>query len=198
MGRIEGEAAPAGGGVRCPDEGEATPAGGGVRCPDEGEATPAGGGVFCPDEGETLLKNQPWAARLMYLTTQRRSGISAASMCAKGSPLRAQRCAARRQRLCVRRPTCPRTWQVLRAQEDERVYAELQSKQRAAYGERNETLSSVYRAPAGLKPEDCQDYRRSKIALVLLARAAFAFVYTVMACLLPRVRLSRRKDCAST
>ena len=88
-------------------------------------------------------------------------------------------------------------WQALRAKEDARVYAELQSKQRAAYGERNETLSRVYRAPAGLKPEDCQDYRRSKIALVF-ARAAFAFVYTVMACLLPRVRLSRRKDCAST
>ena len=34
------------------------------------------------------------------------------------------------QRLCVRRPTCPRTCQVLRAQEDVRVYAELQSKQR--------------------------------------------------------------------
>ena len=30
----------------------------------------------------------------------------------------------------VRRPTCPRTRQVLRAQEDARVYAELQSKQR--------------------------------------------------------------------
>ena len=49
-------------------------------------------------------------------------------MCAKKSPLRAQR-------LCVRRPTRPRTWQVLRAQEDVRVYAELQSKQRAAYGD---------------------------------------------------------------
>ena len=35
----------------------------------------------------------------------------------------------------VRRPTCPRTRQVLRAQEDARVYAELQSKQRAAYGD---------------------------------------------------------------
>ena len=56
-------------------------------------------------------------------------------MCAKRSPLRAQRCAARRQRLCVRRPTRPRTRQVLRAQEDVRVYAELQSKQRAAYGD---------------------------------------------------------------
>ena len=33
----------------------------------------------------------------------------------------------------MRRPTRPRTWQVLRAQEDARVYAELQSKQRAAY-----------------------------------------------------------------
>ena len=84
---------------------------------------------------ETLLKNQPWAARLMYLTTQRRSGISAASMCAKGSPLRAQRCAARRLRLRVRRPTRPRMWQALRAKEDARVYAELQSKQRAAYGD---------------------------------------------------------------
>ena len=62
--------------------------------------------------------------------------ISAASMCAKRSPLRAQRCAARRQRLCVRRPVRPRTWQMLRAQEDVRVYAELQSKQRAAYGRR--------------------------------------------------------------
>ena len=35
----------------------------------------------------------------------------------------------------MRRPTCPRTRQVLRAQEDARVYAELQSKQRAAYGD---------------------------------------------------------------
>ena len=35
----------------------------------------------------------------------------------------------------MRRPTRPRTWQVLRAQEDVRVYAELQSKQRAAYGD---------------------------------------------------------------
>ena len=56
-------------------------------------------------------------------------------MCAKRSPLRAQRCAARRQRLCVRRPTRPRTWQALHAKEDARVYAELQSKQRAAYGD---------------------------------------------------------------
>ena len=56
-------------------------------------------------------------------------------MCAKRSPLRAQRCAARRQRLCVCRPTRPRTWQVLRAQEDLRVYAELQNKQRAVYGD---------------------------------------------------------------
>ena len=60
------------------------------------------------------------------------------AMCAKRSPLaplRAQRCAARRQRLCVRRPTCPRTWQVLREQEGACVYAELQSKHRAAYGD---------------------------------------------------------------
>ena len=56
-------------------------------------------------------------------------------MCAKRSPLRAQRCAARRQRLCVRRPTRPRTWQVLREQEGACVYAELQSKHRAAYGD---------------------------------------------------------------
>ena len=56
-------------------------------------------------------------------------------MCAKRSPLRAQRCAARRLRLRVRRPTRPRTWQVLHAQEDGRVYAELQSKQRAVYGD---------------------------------------------------------------
>ena len=56
-------------------------------------------------------------------------------MCAKRSPLRAQRCAASRQRLCVRRPTRPRTWQVLREQEGARVYSELQSKHRAAYGD---------------------------------------------------------------
>ena len=56
-------------------------------------------------------------------------------MCAKSSPLRAQRCAARRLRLRVRRPTRPRMWQALRAKEDARVYAELQSKQRAAYGD---------------------------------------------------------------
>ena len=56
-------------------------------------------------------------------------------MCAKRSPLRAQRCAARRLRLRVRRPTRPRMWQALRAKEDARVYAELQSKQRAAYGD---------------------------------------------------------------
>lgn len=56
-------------------------------------------------------------------------------MCAKRSPLRAQRCASRRQRLCVRRPTRPRTWQVLREQEGARVYSELQSKHRAAYGD---------------------------------------------------------------
>ena len=35
----------------------------------------------------------------------------------------------------MRRPTRPRTWQALRAKEDARVYAELQSKQRAAYGD---------------------------------------------------------------
>ena len=35
----------------------------------------------------------------------------------------------------MRRPVRPRTWQMLRAQEDVRVYAELQSKQRAAYGD---------------------------------------------------------------
>ena len=36
----------------------------------------------------------------------------------------------------MRRPALPRTtWQVFRAQEDVRVYAELQSKQRAAYGD---------------------------------------------------------------
>ena len=56
-------------------------------------------------------------------------------MCAKRSPLRAQRCAASRQRLCVRRPTRPRTWQVLREHEGARVYSELQSKHRAAYGD---------------------------------------------------------------
>ena len=56
-------------------------------------------------------------------------------MCAKRSPLRAQRCAASRQRLCVRRPTRPRMWQVLREQEGACVYAELQSKHRAAYGD---------------------------------------------------------------
>ena len=56
-------------------------------------------------------------------------------MCAKRSPLRAQRCAARGQRLCVRRPTRPRMWQVLREQEGARVYSELQSKHRAAYGD---------------------------------------------------------------
>ena len=56
-------------------------------------------------------------------------------MCAKRSPLRAQRCASRRQRLCVRRPTRPRTRQVLREQEGARVYSELQSKHRAAYGD---------------------------------------------------------------
>ena len=35
----------------------------------------------------------------------------------------------------MRRPTRPRMWQALRAKEDARVYAELQSKQRAAYGD---------------------------------------------------------------
>ena len=35
----------------------------------------------------------------------------------------------------VRRTTRPRMWQALRAKEDARVYAELQSKQRAAYGD---------------------------------------------------------------
>jgi len=35
----------------------------------------------------------------------------------------------------VCRPTRPRTWQVLRAQEDLRVYAELQNKQCAVYGD---------------------------------------------------------------
>ena len=57
-------------------------------------------------------------------TTQRRRGISAASMHVRQkepAPSAVQRCAARRQRLCVRRPTRPRTWQVLRAQEDVRV-----------------------------------------------------------------------------
>eukprot|EP00964_Phaeocystis_antarctica_P105742 scaffold70726_cov62-Phaeocystis_antarctica.AAC.6 len=56
-------------------------------------------------------------------TTQRRRGISAASMHVRQkepAPSAVQRCAARRQRLCVRRPTRPRTWQVLRAQEDVR------------------------------------------------------------------------------
>ena len=35
----------------------------------------------------------------------------------------------------MRRPTRPRTWQVLREQEGARVYSELQSKHRAAYGD---------------------------------------------------------------
>ena len=42
-------------------------------------------------------------------------------MCAKRSPLRAQRCAARRLRLCVCPQTRPRTSQVLREQEGARV-----------------------------------------------------------------------------
>ena len=58
----------------------------------------------------------------------KKCGWCAAAMCAKRSPLRAQRCAARRLRLRVRRPTRPRMWQALRAKEDARVYAELQSK----------------------------------------------------------------------
>ena len=65
----------------------------------------------------------------------KKCGWCAAAMCAKRSPLRAQRCAARRLRLRVRRPTRPRMWQALRAKEDARVYAELQSKQCAAYGD---------------------------------------------------------------
>ena len=62
-------------------------------------------------------------------------------MCAKRSPLRAQRCASRRQRLCrgcacaARRILVRVTWQVLREQEGARVYSELQSKHRAAYGD---------------------------------------------------------------
>ena len=51
------------------------------------------------------------------------------------SPLRAQRCAASRQRLCVRRPTRPRMWQVLREQEGARVYRAAEPKHRAAYGD---------------------------------------------------------------
>ena len=35
----------------------------------------------------------------------------------------------------MRRPTRPRMWQVLREQEGARVYSELQSKHRAAYGD---------------------------------------------------------------
>ena len=35
----------------------------------------------------------------------------------------------------MRRPTRPRTWQVLREQEDARVYSGLQNKHRAAYGD---------------------------------------------------------------
>ena len=61
--------------------------------------------------GNASEKNQPWAwagaGAARGITTQRRSGISAISMCAKRSPLQTQRCAARRQRLCVRRPTRP-------------------------------------------------------------------------------------------
>jgi hypothetical protein len=69
------------------------------------------------------------------------------AMCARRSSLRAQRCAARRQRSCVRRPaTPPRPSQVLREQEGVRGYAELQSKNRATYGDDEEAREADGRA----------------------------------------------------
>jgi len=52
----------------------------------------------------SLLKTEHMGTLSRGITSQQRSGGHAAAMCARSSSLRARRCAARRQRSCVRRP----------------------------------------------------------------------------------------------
>ena len=63
--------------------------------------------------------------------------------CARKSQHRAQRCAARRNKLCMRlRHACVRR-QVTSESEGLRVYAELQRKHRAAYGDWEEAREAA-------------------------------------------------------
>ena len=66
--------------------------------------------------------------------------------CARKSQHRAQRCAARLNKLCMRlRHACVRR-QVSREQEGLRAYAELQRKHRAAYGDNEEAREAAGKA----------------------------------------------------
>ena len=66
--------------------------------------------------------------------------------CARKGQHRAQRCAARLNKLCMRlRHACVRR-QVSREQEGLRAYAELQRKHRAAYGDNEEAREAAGKA----------------------------------------------------
>ena len=66
--------------------------------------------------------------------------------CARKSQHRAQRCAARLNKLCMRlRHACVRR-QVSREQEGQRAYAELQRKHRDAYGDNEEAREAAGKA----------------------------------------------------
>ena len=68
-------------------------------------------------------------------------------MCARRSSLRARRCAARRQRSCVRRPdTSSSAAGVARARGRARLHRAVQSKHRATYGDNEEAREAAGRA----------------------------------------------------
>ena len=72
--------------------------------------------------------------------------------CARKSQHRAQRCAARLNKLCMRlRHACVRR-QVSREQEGLRAYAELQRKHRDAYGDNEEAREAAGKAGRGAAP----------------------------------------------
>ena len=89
-------------------------------------------------------KRRPWADR--GTTYWRRSGGRVGVTCARKSQQRAQRCAARLNKLCMRlRHACVRR-QVSREQEGLRAYAELQRKHRDAYGDNEEAREAAGKA----------------------------------------------------
>lgn len=89
-------------------------------------------------------KRRPWADR--GTTYWRRSGGRVGVTCARKSQQRAQRCAARLNKLCMRlRHACVRR-QVACESEGLRAYAELQRKHRAAYGDNEEAREAAGKA----------------------------------------------------
>ena len=89
-------------------------------------------------------KRGSWADR--GTTYWRRGGGRVGAMCVRRSQPRAQRCAARLDKLCM----CLRHFlvrrQVTREQAGQRAYAELQSKHRAAYGDNEEAREAAGKA----------------------------------------------------